>query len=88
MPPPPPWFRKIRVSPLQMALAAAALSGNGVRPLPTLTWQCSLAPGLGNPSTSGSQVAFSQDSVEKTTAALLMPGSPLWAALEMHRQQG
>lgn len=72
---------KIRVSPLQMALAAAALSGNGVRPLPTLTLAVLTShQGWVILPASGSQAAFSQDSVEKTTAALLMPGSPLWGS--------
>lgn len=71
----------IRVSPLQMALAAAALSENGVRPLPTLALAVLTShQGWVILPASGSQAAFSQDSVEKTTAALLIPGSPLWGS--------
>ncbi len=72
---------EIRVSPLQMALAAAALSGNSVRPLPTLTLAVlTTHQGWVILPASESQTAFSQDSVQETTTALTLPDSPLWGS--------
>jgi membrane peptidoglycan carboxypeptidase len=72
---------EIRVSPLQMALAAASLSGNGVRPLPSLTLAVLTShQGWVILPASESQAAFSQDSAQETTTALIMPGSPLWGS--------
>ena len=72
----------IRVTPLQMALAAATLSGNGDRPSPTLT-QAVLTPHQGwviLPA-SESKPALSPDIVEETVMELTNPGSPLWSSL-------
>jgi len=73
----------LTVSPLQMALAAAALSGNGMRPAPRVTiavhlpdqgWE-PLAP-LGTPTP-----LFSRQVVEQASALLAVEGLPLWESV-------
>ncbi len=70
----------LRVSPLQMALAAAALTGAGLRPAPRLALAVNtvadgwvIFPALGKPS-----AVFSADSARRATSALAMDGRPFW----------
>jgi cell division protein FtsW (lipid II flippase) len=69
------------VSPLQVALAAAALSNGGIRPAPRLAMAVNtplqgwvILPALGQPVT-----VFSPTQVKQTTDALLVNGESFWS---------
>ncbi|HEX7541754.1 MAG TPA: FtsW/RodA/SpoVE family cell cycle protein [Anaerolineales bacterium] len=70
----------LRVSPLQMALAAATLSSDGVRPAPRLAMAVDaptqgwvILPALSEPVT-----VFPSVSAEDTAQALMVSGQPFW----------
>jgi hypothetical protein len=70
----------LRISPLQMALAAAALSHEGIRPAPQLALAVETAtqgwvvfPPAGEAAT-----ALDSAQVEKITRQLASPGNPIW----------
>ncbi|MGZ3952303.1 MAG: penicillin-binding transpeptidase domain-containing protein, partial [Flavisolibacter sp.] len=70
----------LRVSPLQMVLAAATLSNDGIRPAPRLamavdtpTQSWIILPALTNPVTT-----FSATNSSKTAQALMVKGQPIW----------
>jgi hypothetical protein len=71
---------ELRVSPLQMALAAAALSNNGIRPAPRLAMAVNtpaqgwvILPALSNP-----VQALPVEGARQTTQALMVSGQPFW----------
>lgn len=73
----------LRITPLQMALAAAALSGEGIAPAPRV------ATGVNIPQTGWVVLAalgepkpiFSLEVAAETTRLLAVPGQPYWQAL-------
>ena len=76
----PGTIRNLKVSTLQMALAAAALTDNGVRPAPRLALAVNTSaqgwvvfPARGKPAT-----ALSANAARQATAALAIQGQPFW----------
>ncbi len=70
----------LRVSPLQMALAAATLSSDGVRPAPRLVMAVD-TPAQGwviLPALSESVTVFASASAANTAQALMVSGQPFW----------
>ena len=70
----------LRITPLQMVLASAAISGKGVRPAPRLAMAVN-TPTLGWVVLSGlgtSVQIFPPDSVAKTAKELMVVGLPIW----------
>jgi len=70
----------LRVSPLQMALAAATLSSDGVRPAPRLAMAVD-TPSQGwviLPALSESVTVFASASAADTAQALMVSGQPFW----------
>ena len=72
--------KNLRVSPLQMALAAAALTHEGIRPSPRLTLAVNtqaqgwiIFPAADKPFT-----ALNADVAQQVTSALVMNGKPFW----------
>ena len=70
----------LRVSPLQMVLAAATLSNNGVQPTPRLAMAVDtptqgwvILPALGEPAT-----VFPSAGATETAQALIVSGQPFW----------
>ena len=70
----------LRVSPLQMVLAAATLSNGGIRPAPRLAMAVDtpsqgwvILPSLSNPAT-----AFSAANAGNTAQGLMVSGQPFW----------
>jgi hypothetical protein len=70
----------LRVSPLQMALAAAALTESGARPVPRLAVAVKMAtegwvilPEFKKPTT-----VFGADATQRATAGLAIEGQPFW----------
>jgi hypothetical protein len=70
----------LRLSPLQMALACAALSHDGVLPAPRLVMAVKtpvqgwvILPALGQP-----VQALSESSARATASSLIIPGQPFW----------
>ncbi|KAF0107325.1 MAG: cell cycle protein [Anaerolineaceae bacterium] len=71
---------ELRVSPLQMALAAAALSNDGVRPAPRLAMAVD-TPAQGwvvLPALSDPVQAFPAEGANQTADALMVNGQPFW----------
>ena len=71
----------IRVTPMQVAIAAATLSNGGVRPAPRLAMAVD-TPTQGwvvLPSLSTSTMVFPKISTEETTRSLMGSGQPFWA---------
>jgi len=73
---------ELRLSPLQMALAAATLSNKGILPVPRLAMAVNtphqgwvILPALGEP-----VQALSARSASSTTEALMVRGQPFWQA--------
>ena len=70
----------LRVSPLQMVLAAATLSNGGIRPAPRLAMAVD-TPAQGwviLPSLSEPETAFSTANAADTTQGLMVSGQPFW----------
>jgi hypothetical protein len=70
----------LRISPLQMALATAAISNEGQRPAPRLPMAVNtplqgwvILPGLGKP-----QTALSSESVNRVAETYSLRGTPFW----------
>ena len=70
----------LRVSPLQMALAAAALSDKGLLPMPRLAMavKTSSQGWVVLPSLSRPETVLSSNAAASATQALLVKGQPLW----------
>jgi membrane peptidoglycan carboxypeptidase len=72
----------LTVSPLQMALAAATLSNNGLLPIPRLVTGIKSPQGgwtIPTGNQSHNVQVFSADQVVKTTNLLAVSGEPFWA---------
>jgi peptidoglycan glycosyltransferase len=73
----------LRVSPLQMSLAAAALSNQGERPAPRLASAVN-TPQAGwviLPAKEATKQLFSSDAAEAVTDQLAIPGTPFWLSV-------
>lgn len=73
-------IENLRISPLQMALAAAALSNNGTRPAPRITLAVS-TPQQGwvvLPPLDASVDVFSADNIRAATQSLAVENQPYW----------
>ncbi len=70
----------LRVSPLQMALAAAALTGSGMRPAPRLALavHTSAQGWVILPTAEEPFMALDADSAQRITSALALDGQPAW----------
>jgi cell division protein FtsW (lipid II flippase) len=81
---------EIRVSPLQMALAAAALSNGGVRPAPRLAVAVNPSPEgwVALPPPARSVPVFSKEAAQRTVAALASVPLPLWQSVGLAYNDG
>jgi peptidoglycan glycosyltransferase len=82
---------ELKVSPLQMALTAAALSHEGIRPPPLLAIAVN-TPQAGwvmLPNESGSMTVFPAEQANKTASSLADQELPIWYAVsEVHENEG
>jgi cell division protein FtsI/penicillin-binding protein 2 len=73
----------LRISPLQMSLAAAALSNQGKRPAPRLARAVN-TPQAGwviLPDQAGSETIFSAEAAQAAVEQLAIPGKPIWISV-------
>jgi cell division protein FtsW (lipid II flippase) len=87
---PPGEITNLRVSPLQMALAVAALSGEGVRPAPRIALAVN-TPAQGwviLPTLESDQPALSPNDASRVAEGLVAPGSPYWRLMGNASEKG